>query len=133
MYMNLKPNQHKRISFNTTTMTSLGFIGPPKIQLPPKFNFLLRSLNYFGLELLGPPPPKNGRKLLPCWNSCLYAFTYRSSSSLTCFDAVFIVQYLPDCMTWKETWMCSRDWWKNHMFLGFAFLQTLFWHMPWNR
>ena len=26
MYMNLKPNQHKRISFNTTTMTSLGFI-----------------------------------------------------------------------------------------------------------
>ena len=31
MYMNLKPNQHKRISFNTTTMTSLGFIGPPKV------------------------------------------------------------------------------------------------------
>ena len=44
MYMNLKPNQHKRISFNTSTMTSLGFIGPP----PPK--------------ILGPPlnlaPPK---------------------------------------------------------------------------
>ena len=60
MYMNLKPNQHKRISFNTTTMTSLGFIGPPKIQLPPKFNFLLRSPNYFGLELLGPPPLKMG-------------------------------------------------------------------------
>ena len=43
MYMNLKPNQHKRISFNTTTMTSLGFIGPPKILGPP--------LN------LAPPPP----------------------------------------------------------------------------
>ena len=48
MYVNLKPNQHKRISFNTTTMTSLGFIGPPKILDPPlnlalpKFNFLLR-------------------------------------------------------------------------------------------
>ena len=49
--MNLKPNKHKRISFNTTTMTSLGFIGPPKILgpplnlalPPPKFNFLLRS------------------------------------------------------------------------------------------
>ena len=27
MYLNLKPNQHKRISFNITTMTSLGFIG----------------------------------------------------------------------------------------------------------
>ena len=26
MYMTLKPNQHKRISFNTTTMRSLGFI-----------------------------------------------------------------------------------------------------------
>ena len=49
MYMNLKPNQHKRISLNTTTMTSLGFIGPPKTLgsrlnlAPPKFNFLLRS------------------------------------------------------------------------------------------
>ena len=60
--MNLKPNQHKRISFNTTTMTSLGLIGPPKILgpclnlAPPKFNFLLRSLpNYFGLKFLGPP------------------------------------------------------------------------------
>ena len=46
MYMNLKPNQHKRISFNTTTMTSLGFIGPPKNLVPP---------NYFGLKFLGPP------------------------------------------------------------------------------
>ena len=36
MYMNLKPNQHKRMSFNTTTMTSLGFIAPhPKILAPP--------------------------------------------------------------------------------------------------
>ena len=49
MYMNLKPNQHKRISFNTSTMTSLGFIGPPKVLgpplnlAPPKFIFLLRS------------------------------------------------------------------------------------------
>ena len=31
MYMNLKPNKHKRISFNTMTMASLGFIGPPKL------------------------------------------------------------------------------------------------------
>ena len=28
MYMNLKPNKHKIISFNIT-MASLGFIGPP--------------------------------------------------------------------------------------------------------
>ena len=28
MYMNVNPNQHKRISFKTTTMTSLEFIGP---------------------------------------------------------------------------------------------------------
>ena len=26
MYMNLKPNKHEIIYFNTTTMTSLGFI-----------------------------------------------------------------------------------------------------------
>ena len=29
MYMNLKPNKHKIISFNTTTMASLGFIDAP--------------------------------------------------------------------------------------------------------
>ena len=51
MYMNLKPNQHKRISFNTTTMTSLGFIGPPKNLVPP---------NYFGLKFLGPPRKLGG-------------------------------------------------------------------------
>ena len=43
MYMNLKPNKHKRMSFNTSTMTSLGFIGAPLNLGPPKFNFLLRS------------------------------------------------------------------------------------------
>ena len=39
MYMNLKPNKHKIISFSTTTMTSLGFIivgtPPPPTALPP--------------------------------------------------------------------------------------------------
>ena len=58
MYMNLKPNQHKRISFNTTIMTSLGFIAPPLLKFsspPPKFNFLLRS-----------PPKIGGWGLLPC-------------------------------------------------------------------
>ena len=36
MYMNLKPNKHK-ISFNITTMTSLGFIivGTPPPPPPP--------------------------------------------------------------------------------------------------
>ena len=60
MYMNLKPNQHERISFNTTTMTSLEFIGPPKILGPPfKFsspsNLIFCSFppNYFGLKFLG--------------------------------------------------------------------------------
>ena len=52
MYMNLKSNKHKIISFNTTTMASSGFIGPPKISDPPlnfappprpKLYFLLRS------------------------------------------------------------------------------------------
>ena len=45
MYMNLKPNQHKRISFDTTTMTSLEFIAPPPLKI-------------LGLPLnLAPPPP----------------------------------------------------------------------------
>ena len=41
MYMKLKPNQHKRISFNTINMSSLSFLGPPKILGPPlvKFSF----------------------------------------------------------------------------------------------
>ena len=64
--MNLKPNQHKRISFNPTTMTSLGFIGLPLNLAPPKFNFLLRSppTNYFGLKFLD-PPKMGGGELLP--------------------------------------------------------------------
>ena len=65
MYLNLKPNQHKRTSFNTTAMASLGFIGPPlKFSSPPKFNFLVRSPpNYFGLKFLGRPLKLGG--LLP--------------------------------------------------------------------
>ena len=57
MYMNLKPKKHKRISFNTTTMTSLGFIDAPlKFSSPKKIMFLLRSPpNYFGFKFLGPP------------------------------------------------------------------------------
>ena len=50
MYMNLKRNQHKRISFNTTTMISLGFIGPPpslSLAPPPPPNLVFSS---------GPPP-----------------------------------------------------------------------------
>ena len=35
MYMNLKPSKHKIISFNTTTMTSLGFIMVGNPPSPP--------------------------------------------------------------------------------------------------
>ena len=62
--MNLKPYKHKITSFNTTTMTSLGFIGPPNILGPP-LNLPLQNLifcssppNYFGLKLLDSLPPK---------------------------------------------------------------------------
>ena len=51
MNMNLKPNKHKRISFNTTTMASLGFIGPPKI-LEPQVPLL------FSFEIFRSSPPK---------------------------------------------------------------------------
>ena len=35
MYINLKPNKQKVISFNTTTMTSLGFIIVGTLPPPP--------------------------------------------------------------------------------------------------
>ena len=56
MYMNTKPNQHKRISFNTSTMTSLGFIDPLKFSSPP-LNLIFCSCppELFWSENLGPP------------------------------------------------------------------------------
>ena len=63
MYMNLKPQKHKIIFFNTTTMTSLGFIAPPPLKFlvplefnsPPKLIFCSGPPpNYFGLKFLGP-------------------------------------------------------------------------------
>ena len=46
MYMNLKPNKHKIISFNTTTMISLWFIivGTPPPPPPPLIKEGDRSL-----------------------------------------------------------------------------------------
>ena len=62
MHMNLKPNKHKRISFNTTTMATLGFIGPPKhfrsplkFSSPPKFNFLFTSPQLFWSQIFRSP------------------------------------------------------------------------------
>ena len=57
MHMYLKPNKHKRISFNTTTMALLGFIGLPlKFSSPPPPN----SVFFSSL-----PPPKIRGGLLP--------------------------------------------------------------------
>ena len=63
MYMNLKPNKHKRIYFNTTTMASLGFIAPPlKFQVPPNLIFCSGPPppppQLFWSEIFRPPPPK---------------------------------------------------------------------------
>ena len=49
MYMNLKPNKHKIISFNTTTVTSLGFIivgTPTPIPLLLKGGRTFRKLSH---------------------------------------------------------------------------------------
>ena len=63
--MNLKPYKHKITSFNTTTMTSLGFIGPPNILGPP-LNLALQNLIFcsaplpselFWSEIFRFPPP----------------------------------------------------------------------------
>ena len=59
MDMNLKPNKHKRISFNTTTLASLGFIGPPKI-LEPRAPLLFCS------EIFRAPLKLGGEGLIPC-------------------------------------------------------------------
>ena len=52
--MNLKPNKHKRISFNTMTMALLGFL---KFSSPQKKNLIFCSgpPNYFYLKFLGSP------------------------------------------------------------------------------
>ena len=52
MYMNLKPNKHKIISFKTTTMTSLGFIivGTPP---PPPYPLLKGGRTFRKLSHLG--------------------------------------------------------------------------------
>ena len=59
MYMNLRPNKHKRKSFNTMTIASLGFIGPPKtfrspLSLTPPNFFAQVPPNLFGPKFLGP-------------------------------------------------------------------------------
>ena len=59
MYMNLKPNKHKRIYFNTTTMASLGFIGPP-----PNLIFCSDHPQLFWSEIFKFPLKLGG--LLPC-------------------------------------------------------------------
>ena len=70
--MNQKPNKHKRINFNTTTMASLGVHSPSplKFSSPPLPNSIFCSgppspPNYFGLKFLGPPSLKLGGGLLP--------------------------------------------------------------------
>ena len=65
MHMKIRPNKHKGISFNTTTMTSLGFIAPPlKFSPSPQIQFFTQALpNYFRLKFLGAPLKLGG--LLP--------------------------------------------------------------------
>ena len=54
--MNLKPNKHKRIYVNTTTMASLGLIVLPKI-LSPTLNLALPQIQFFAQV---PPKIKGG-------------------------------------------------------------------------
>ena len=52
MYMNLKPNKHKRIPFSTMTMASFRFIGPPKIlgHHTVHHDILLSKLNHYWIR-----------------------------------------------------------------------------------
>ena len=67
MYMNTKPNKHKRISFNTITMASLGLIAPSPLKFITPLNLIFCSCppNYFGLKFLGLPLKLVG--LLSCF------------------------------------------------------------------
>ena len=69
MYMNLKSNRRKRISFKTLTMASLGFIGPLqnlrsplKFSSPPPPNLIFCSgpLQLFWSEIFRSPPKIRG-------------------------------------------------------------------------
>ena len=64
MYMNLKPNNHKRISFNITTMTSLGFIAPTPKHFRSPFKFSSPPPNNFYLKFLGPPKIRGAATML---------------------------------------------------------------------
>ena len=71
MHMILKRNKHKRISFNTSTMPSLGLIGPPKILRPPlnlapppKLIFCSGPHQLFWSEIFRSPSLKLGGELL---------------------------------------------------------------------
>ena len=52
MYMNLKPNQHKRISFNRTTMTSLGFLTPPALKFSSSQIYFFAQVPFFTEQLV---------------------------------------------------------------------------------
>ena len=68
--MNPTPNKHKRISFNTTAMASLGFTAPPKIlglplnlAHPPRNVFFFAQVppsQLFWSEIFRPPPKIRG-------------------------------------------------------------------------
>ena len=60
-------------------MASLGFIGTPLNLAPPKFNFLLRTLQLFWSEIFSPPPKKKKKLggLLPCKATCIWKFVQR--------------------------------------------------------
>ena len=60
MYMNLKPNKHRIISFNTRTMTSLGFIIVGTFPPPPILKGEGQGVQIFLLER-GDKPVKGGR------------------------------------------------------------------------
>ena len=90
MYMTLRRNKHKRISFNTTIMTSLGFIAPPKILgcplnlAPPpkkkKLFFLLRSPpQLFCPEIFRSPHqrdlPLNNAAIMVKWKCLILSYS----------------------------------------------------------
>ena len=88
MYMNLKPNQKRKIkSFNTTTMTSSGFIAPLKFSSHPNLIFLLRAPQLFCSEIFRSPPIIRG--LLPCCIRMKFQYLLLAVVCLCIADIIF--------------------------------------------
>ena len=110
MYINLKPNRHKRISFSKTTMSSLGFIGPPlNLALPsPNLIFCSGPPQLFWSEIFRSPPLKlgGGAAAITLPTKSVYFSWKTKKESVINIDMKSAINE-PLILAWKANW-----WWQ---------------------